>query len=47
MPGTLEKLAARLPAMLIETLRERYSELAKLDEQIGRIEQRLKGKRQL
>jgi transposase len=42
MPGALEKLADRLPAMLIETLRERYSELAKLDEQIGRIEQRLK-----
>lgn len=42
MPGALEKLADRLPAMLIDTLQERYSELSKLDEQIGKIEQRLK-----
>jgi transposase len=42
MLGALEKLADRLPAMLIDTLRERYSELATLDEQIGKIEQRLK-----
>ncbi len=42
MTSALEKLAERLPAMLIDTLRERYSELAKLDEQIGKIEQRLK-----
>ena len=42
MPSALERLAERLPAMLIDTLRERYSELTKLDEQIGKIEQRLK-----
>lgn len=42
MPSALEKLAERLPAMLIDTLRERHSELAKLDEQIVKIEQRLK-----
>ncbi|WP_454872082.1 hypothetical protein [Paraburkholderia xenovorans] len=42
MPGALEKLADRLAAMLIETLRERFSELTKSDEQVGRIEQRRK-----
>ncbi|MGF6439789.1 transposase [Paraburkholderia youngii] len=42
MPDVLEKLADRLPAMLIETLRERYSDLTKLDQQIDKIEQRLK-----
>jgi transposase len=42
MPGALEKLADRLPAMLIETLRERYSDLTKLDQQIDKIKQRLK-----
>lgn len=42
MSGALERLADRLPAMLIDTLQERYSELSKLDEQIGKIEQRLK-----
>lgn len=43
MSGALERLANRLAAMLIDTLRERYSELSKQDERIGKIEQRLKG----
>jgi transposase len=42
MPGALGKLAERLPVMLIDTLRERWNELAKLDEQIAKIAQRLK-----
>ena len=42
MPGTLQRLAERLPEMLIDTLRERWSEVARMDEQIARIEQRLR-----
>lgn len=42
MPGALEKLAERLPTMLLDTLREWYNKLEELDEQIGKIEQRLK-----
>lgn len=37
----LGRLAERLPAVLIDTLREQWDMLARLDEQIGRIEQRL------
>jgi transposase len=37
----LARLAQRLPAMLIETLREQWMRLSALDEQIARIEQRL------
>jgi transposase len=37
----LARLAPRLPAMLIETLREQWMRLSALDEQIARIEQRL------
>ncbi|WP_217591060.1 IS110 family transposase [Burkholderia sp. GbtcB21] len=40
--GVLERLAERLPAMLIDTLREQWNGLAKLDEQIATIERRLK-----
>lgn len=42
IPGALERLAARLPAMLIDTLREQWNGLSKLDEQIATIERRLK-----
>ncbi|MBK4739401.1 IS110 family RNA-guided transposase [Noviherbaspirillum pedocola] len=42
IPGALLRLAERLPAMLIDTLRDRWNELAKMDEQIARIEQRLR-----
>jgi transposase len=37
----LARLAERLPAMLIDTLREQWDMLARLDQQIQRIEQRL------
>ena len=38
MKAALERLAERLPTPLIETLREQWSELARLDERIARIE---------
>ncbi len=41
MPGALARLAERLPAPLIETLREQWGMVARLDEQIAQIEQRL------
>jgi transposase len=41
IPGALGRLADRLPAMVIETLREQYARLGELDEQIGQIERRL------
>lgn len=41
MPGALERLADRLPAALIETLREQWNMLAKIDEQVLQIERRL------
>src|SRR5580700_11492511 len=42
IPGALGRLAARLPAMVIETLREQHARLGELDEQIGQIERRLR-----
>ena len=41
MSDALARLAERLPAVLIDTLREQWDMLARLDEQIVRIEQRL------
>src|SRR3984885_628713 len=41
-PGALGRLSARLPAIVIETLREQYARLSELDEQIGQIERRLR-----
>ena len=41
MPGVLARLADRLPAALIETLREQWNMLAKLDAQVLQIEGRL------
>lgn len=41
MRGALARLAERLPALLIDTLREQWEELDKLDERIARIEKRL------
>jgi transposase len=41
IPGVLAKLSDRLPAMLIDTLREQWSGLTGLDRQIAGIEQRL------
>src|SRR5271167_1968495 len=42
IPGALGRLSARLPAMVIETLREQYAHLGELDEQIDQIERRLR-----
>lgn len=41
MKDILARLSDRLPAILIDTLREQWGMLAKLDEQIAAIEQRL------
>jgi transposase len=41
MQDALARLAERLPAVLIDTLREQWEMLGKLDEQIAQIEQRL------
>ena len=38
----LQRLADRLPAMVIDTLREQWERIGKLDEQVGEIERRLK-----
>ncbi|BCF97293.1 IS110 family transposase (plasmid) [Paraburkholderia sp. PGU19] len=42
MPGVLERVAERLPAVLIDTLREQWDGLTKLDQQIDEIERRLR-----
>jgi transposase len=42
IPGALGRLSDRLPAIVIETLREQYARLGVLDEQIGQIERRLR-----
>lgn len=39
--GVLERLTDRLPAMLIESLREQWNDLQNLDRQIAEIERRL------
>ena len=41
-PAALERLAQRLPALLIDTLREQFSRICHLNEQILQIEQRLR-----
>ncbi|AJP58259.1 transposase (plasmid) [Pandoraea vervacti] len=41
IPGVLERLVDRLPAILIDTLREQWNGLAELDKQIASIERRL------
>jgi transposase len=42
IPGVLERIAGRLPAMLIESLREQWNDLQNLDRQIADIERRLR-----
>ncbi len=42
MPGLLARLAERLPAMLIETLREQWNGLSGIDEQIVLVERRMR-----
>jgi transposase len=41
MPGILARLSERLPSTLIDTLREQWDMLGKLDQDVARIEQRL------
>ena len=41
MAGVLERLSERLPAMVIETLREQWARVAALDDEISLIERRL------
>jgi transposase len=41
MPSVLARLSERLPATLIDTLREQWAMLGKLDQDVARIEQRL------
>ncbi|MEX3968675.1 IS110 family transposase [Paraburkholderia sp. EG286B] len=41
IPGVLARLAERLPAMLIDSLRELWNDLDRLDKQIADIERRL------
>jgi transposase len=41
MPEVLARLSERLPAVLIETLREQFAEIGKLDERIAVIERRM------
>ena len=38
----LERVAERLPAMVVETLREQWARVSRLDREIGEIEQRIK-----
>ena len=42
IPGALGRLSDRLPAIVIETLREQYARLSELDGQIAQIERRLR-----
>lgn len=42
VPTVLERLAQRLPAVLIETLREQFARLVELDSQVQEIEKRLR-----
>ena len=42
IPGALGRVAERLPAVLIDTLREQYARLSQLDEQVLEIERRLR-----
>ncbi len=41
MAGVLERLSGRLPAILIDTLREQWKGLDEVDRQIGQIERRM------
>ena len=41
MPDALARVAERLPAMVIDTLREQWARVARLDEEIGEIERRI------
>ena len=40
--AALEQVAGRLPAMIVETLREQWARVVQLDQEIGEIERRIK-----
>jgi transposase len=42
IPGVLERVAERLPAVVIDSLREQWSGLARLDQQVAQIERRMR-----
>ena len=42
IPAALERVSERLPAMVIETLREQWARVAELDKEVGAIERRIK-----
>ncbi len=42
IPAALERVSERLPAMVIETLREQWARVVELDKEIGVIERRIK-----
>lgn len=42
IPAVLERVAVRLPAVLVDTLREQWGGLGRLDEQIAGIERRMR-----
>ena len=42
MASALERVSERLPAMVVETLREQWARVARLDAEVGEIERRLR-----
>jgi transposase len=42
IPAALGRVAARLPAVVIDSLREQYARVGQLDEQVQEIERRLR-----
>ena len=42
IPAALERVSERLPAMVIETLREQWARVAEIDKEVGVIERRIK-----
>ena len=42
IPAALERVSERLPAMVIETLREQWARVAEPDKEVGAIERRIK-----
>lgn len=42
MPEVLARLESRLPVVLIDSLREQWQRLSRMDEEIARIQRRLK-----
>ena len=43
MAAALERVSERLPAMVIETLREQWAPVAELDAEVDTIERRIAG----